>query len=260
MKALEFSKTEVVKEVNGQASTVAPHWPWLMLFSRITLAFGIQAVFALGFYLAGSDGSWTDSAAWWPFAVTIASLIVLAFLIRLFRSEGKRYWDIFRIDRGHVKGDLLAMLGMLVLIFPTASLPGVLLSGWLFGDPQATLELIIRPLPLLAAYAGIILFPVTVGLTELPTYFGYVMPRLEAKGFRPWLAVALPALILSLQHVALPFLFDVRYLIYRGLMFIPFALLAGIGLHWRPRLMPYYVVVHMLMDMTFATMFLSAAY
>ena len=46
----------------------------------------------------------------------------------------------------------------------------------------------------------------------------------------------------------------------KALMFIPFAFLAGITLHWRPRLMPYMVIVHILTDMAFAGMFLSAAY
>jgi hypothetical protein len=36
-------------------------------------------------------------------------------------------------------------------------------------------------------------------------------------------------------------------------------LLVALALAWRPRLMPYLVVVHTLMDMAFAAMFLSVA-
>ena len=43
-------------------------------------------------------------------------------------------------------------------------------------------------------------------------------------------------------------------------MFVPFAFLVGIALMLRPRLMPYMVVVHVLMDMAFAIMFLNVAY
>ena len=70
---------------------------------------------------------------------------------------------------------------------------------------------------------------------EIPTYFGFVMPRFEAQGMRPWVALALPALLLSLQHAAVPLLFDVRYMLWRGLMFLPFAFLVGIVVYWRPR-------------------------
>jgi hypothetical protein len=43
-------------------------------------------------------------------------------------------------------------------------------------------------------------------------------------------------------------------LLYRLLMFLPFALLVGISLRLRPRLLPYFAVVHGLMDMSLALM------
>ena len=95
---------------------------------------------------------------------------------------------------------------------------------------------------------------------EIPTYFGFVMPRFEAQGMRPWVALALPALLLSLQHAAVPLLFDVRYMLWRGLMFLPFAFLVGMVVYWRPRLLPYLALVHALMDMSFAMMLLGVAY
>jgi hypothetical protein len=67
-------------------------------------------------------------------------------------------------------------------------------------------------------------------------------------------------LLLGLQHIAVPLLFDARYILWRGLMFIPFAFFAAIVLHWRPRLLPYMVIAHVLMDMSFVAMLLSAAY
>jgi hypothetical protein len=86
------------------------------------------------------------------------------------------------------------------------------------------------------------------------------MPRLEAQGLRRWQAVALPALMLGLQHFAVPLVFDLRFIAWRALMFLPFALLLGIVLHWRPRLLPYIAIVHVLMDLSFAMMFLGVAY
>ena len=233
---------------------------WLMLFSRFILFAGIQALLAFAIYLAGSENAWGASAAWWPLTVTITNLICVALLIRLFRAEGKSYWDIFRIERKHVLGDLLVMLGLFIIAGPVSYFPNPMLSTALFGDPQKVLPFIVRPLPLWVVYASILLFPITQGLAELPTYFGYVMPRFESNGMRPWLAITLPSLMLSFQHIAVPLLFDVRYILWRGLMFIPFAFFAGIVLHWRPRFLPYMVIVHVLMDMSFVAMLLGAAY
>jgi hypothetical protein len=234
--------------------------PWIMLFSRLILFAGIQAIFAMLFSIGGVTHAWESAANWWPIVVSIANAICVALLIRMSRAEGKRYWDMFRIERKHVKGDLLTLLGITIIAAPLSILPNILLGGWLFGDSNATLDMFVRPLPLWVVYASIVLFPVTQGLAEIATYFGFVMPRLEAQGVRPWLAIALPALLLGLQHVAAPLLFDMRFIVWRGLMYIPFALLTGVIIYWRPRMLPYLAGVHLLMNMTFATMFLSVAY
>jgi hypothetical protein len=234
--------------------------PWLMLFSRTALFFTVQSLFAFAFYLSGSTSAWEAGADWWPIAVAAANLVVLALLIRLFKTEGKRYWDIFRFERQHVKGDLLAVLGITLLAAPVSYLPNVMLGTLLFGSPEATLDLFIRPLPLWAVYLSVLVFPLTQGVTELPTYFGYVMPRFKAQGMQKWLAISLPALMLGLQHIAVPFLLDMRFITWRALMYIPFAFLLGIAIHWRPRLLPYFVIIHVLMNMSLAPMFLAVAY
>ena len=118
----------------------------------------------------------------------------------------------------------------------------------------------VRTLPFWAVYIGIILFPITQGLAELATYFGYIMPALKTNRVRPWLAVSLPALMLGFQHITMPLLFDIRFILWRGLMYLPFAFLIGLIIQWRPRMLPYLAIVHVLMNMSFATMFLSVAY
>jgi hypothetical protein len=118
----------------------------------------------------------------------------------------------------------------------------------------------VRPLPVWAAVIGLVIWPITHGLAELPTYFGYAMPRLETRTGHPWLAVSLASFFLAAQHIALPLLLDGRFIAWRMLMFIPFALMVGILLHWRPRLLPYMVIVHILIDAATAAALLSVAY
>lgn len=234
--------------------------PWHMLFVRTALFLVTQAFFALGFFLVGFTSAWEKAANWWPLTIALADLICLILLIRIFASEGKRYWDLFRINRSTLLGDLLALVGLTILVAPSSYFPNIWLGQALFGNSAATLELIVRPLPIWAIYSAILLFPVGQAITELPTYFGYITPRLEAQGLNQWLAISFPALALGLQHIAVPFLFDVRFIAWRGLMFIPFAFVTGLGLYWRPRLLPYFIVVHALMNMSFVAMFLNVAY
>ena len=237
-----------------------PVFPWLLLFGRTALFILLQALFALAYAAGVSTGAWDGGAGCWPFGVTIANLIILAGLVVLFRREGQNYWEIFQVRREHFKSDLLVMLGFLVVAGPAGFLPNVLLAGWLFGDSQQVLPLLIHPLPYWAVYLSMLIFPLTQGLVELAVYFLYVMPRLAANGLPRWLAFGLPVLMLGLQHAALPLVFDLRFIAWRGLMFLPFSLVVGALLAWRPRLLPYLAVVHVLMDVSFAAMLLGSAY
>ena len=237
----------------------SPRWPWLMLIARLCLFATIQALFALGFAWAGSSTAWENAAGWWPFVVTLVNFICVALLIPLFKNEGIRYWDIYKFDKQHLKSDLRSLLIVCLIIAPVGFLPNILLGKALFGDPQIALDLLVRPLPLWAAVAGALLFPLTQGIAELATYFAYVMPRFEKQGLPAWAAVSIPALFLGIQHCAVPLLFNPPFFIWRLLMFIPFAFLIGIVLHWRSRLLPYLAIVHVLMDLSVGVMFILAA-
>jgi membrane protease YdiL (CAAX protease family) len=102
-------------------------------------------------------------------------------------------------------------------------------------------------------------FPITQGLVELALYFLYVMPRLDPRPFPNLRPLLLPGLMLGLQHFAVPLLFNPSFILWRALMYIPFAFAVGLILHWRPRLLPYLAIIHVLMDMSFAAMFLMPA-
>jgi hypothetical protein len=94
------------------------------------------------------------------------------------------------------------------------------------------------------------LLPLTNPFAELVTYFGYVMPRVRALSGRVWIAVAAAAFMLAAQHMAFPLIFDWRFLLWRVLMFIPFAVWLGLCMIWRPRLLPFLLIGHALLDAT----------
>ena len=148
------------------------------------------------------------------------------------------------------------MLGFLTIAGPLDYLPNIFSAQWLFGNTQAALGLLVRPLPIRAAITSFVFFPLSQAIVEIPTYVLAAVPRIEALGVRPWLAVSLAGLFLSLQHIFVPFIPDLRYIAYRMIMFMPFAILIVIILHWRPRLMPYLAVVHFLMDLSISIMIL----
>lgn len=231
-----------------------------MLVIRTLLFAAIQGIFALGFLVADKTAPWEASAAWWPIVVTLGNLVTLALLIRFFKEDGGNYWSIFKVQKSSLWKDLLVMLGLFALTAPISYIPNISLGKAFFGDANATLELFIRPLPMWAIYVSLVAFSVTQGLIEIPNYVLYALPGLEKNGMSRWGATIITSVFLSLQHIAVPLIFDTRFLAWRALMFLPFALFVAICLRWRPRLMPYFAIGHALMDAMTITMFLPFGY
>jgi hypothetical protein len=50
----------------------------------------------------------------------------------------------------------------------------------------------------------------------------------------------------------MPLIFDGLFLLWRFDSFLPFALLVGLVLNWRPRLLTYLMIVHWLIDIATA--------
>jgi membrane protease YdiL (CAAX protease family) len=231
---------------------------WLMLFSRTFLFAGFQALIALIYLLLGYASPWQESTAWWLVTATLTNLCCIFLLTILFRKDKQSYWDLFRFRRDTWKKDLLTVLGTMLIIGPLGFLPNVLLGNWLFGSQEALSKLFILPLPLWAILPAVVLMPVSIALAELPTYFAFVQPRLETRLGR-WVSVILTGLMLSVQHITLPLIFNGRFILFRLLVFLPFAMLMAFLLRWRRHLLPYYVIMHGLMDLSVVVMTLLAS-
>lgn len=230
--------------------TITRRSVWGMLALRPGLALGFQCLFTLGYLLAGASDPWRAAADWWLGSFALGEFINLWLLVRLARREGLRYWDLLNPGRVEWKRDVRWLVLALVVSGPLAALPNPLLATALWGDVQVSADLTFRALPVAAAWATLVVFPIIHAFTELPTYYGYVMPRLQAiAGTRLWPAL-LCAFVLSIQHVFLPLLFDWRFVAWRAVMFLPFALWLAWVLNRRPTVLQYMVPVHWLLDLS----------
>lgn len=221
---------------------------WLLLAARMVGFLVCQIVIAIAHLAGGHRDPWMRSAAWWPISASVTSIVTLAVLVVLLRREGRRYRDLLRHDRASIPRDLLLTLGLVVVAAVLALGPNLGLSWLLYGDAQTASTLFLRPLPAVVLSVALVAFPLTMAASELPLYAGYLQPRIEVITGRRWFAVLLVAGALALQHLTLPLLTDWRFVIWRALMFLPFAILAIGVLRWRPRLLPYLVGVHLLAD------------
>ena len=236
------------------SATVASR-PWLMLVSRSILFLIIQGLIALILATTGTSSAWDEAARWWTFIVSLANFASLYLLVRVFSAEEKSFWDILRFSRQTWKTDLLWFLGFSLIGIPIAGAPREPLAIAIFGDTATATNMLFRPLPTWAFVLSF-LFPLTIWFSELPTYFGYVMPRLEAQLKNGWIAWLIACFFLAAQHMFLPLILDGGYLLWRFGMFLPFALFTGLVLKFRPSLLPYFVIIHTLMDVTTVLVYL----
>jgi hypothetical protein len=241
------------------SATPSDTWLWWMLVHRLVLFAAVQGAIALVYFVFGVPDAWERSIAWWPLAATVTGLCSLALLRRSLRLEGRRYRDLLRFDRAHLRADVRTTLLLVAAAAVLTLAPNIGLAALLWGDPAIAVDMFVRPLPLAAALVLLIAFPLAIGLSELPVYFGYVLPRLRRLLRRRLPAIVITAAVLSLQHVTLPLVLDWRFVVWRALMFLPLALLLAVVLDRRPRLLPYLVLVHILLDIGAAAQVLLAS-
>ncbi len=231
----------------------------LALLMRLVLFAGFQGVIALILAIGGTADAWSASAAWWPIAAAATSAVTFAFLRWRARREGFSLAALYRPQRQGRGRDILWAVLVALVGGGLAVAGSILLAPVFFSNPQVASGLLAQPLPLWAAILAVIVFPAGVALTELPLYFGYVQPRVRTLTGSAVAAVLIPSIMLSLQHATLPLLFDPSFIAWRALMFIGFALVLGWVLWKRPRLLPYLIVLHFLLDLQAAVTILIAS-
>jgi hypothetical protein len=222
--------------------------PYLILVSRLVLFLLFQSVIALW-------SSWETSQRYWVLSATATNIVSITLLYSLFRAGQRSFLALFRPDLRSWKKDLLIFSGAVLIALPVTFLFDRALARLIWDDPTTPVQLMFAPIDPLVAGVLVLLFPVTIALAELSTYFMYVMPRLKRQMNNGWAPVLLPVVFLSLQHCTLPFIPDMRFILYRSLVFLPFAAVLGVAIHKRPSLFVYFAILHGLMDLGTVMMF-----
>ena len=189
-----------------------------------------------------------EASRFWLVSAALTNVATLLWLQRSTSAERLPLRTVWLADQRAWKKDLGLFAATLAVGGPFAFFPMQWLSLALWGDANAGARLMFTAAPAWVAFGAGALFVLTQPFAELPAYCGYALPRLRSALGSRWAAVALVAAALSLQHLTLPFLLDWRFLIWRALMYLPFAALVAIAIDRRPSLLPYFMGVHFLMD------------
>lgn len=211
-----------------------------LLFSRLFLFLLFQILIAL--FLA----SWDRSVKYWALSASLTNIAGIILLVKLFKQEGISFFSIFRFQKAKLKGDLIWFLILLLISVPSAIIPSLAISKLLWGNTEYYHQVLFQSLNRPLVYFLLFIYPVTTALAELPTYFGYIMPRLKKYFKSQWIVITLPVLAFSLQHCTLPLVFETKFIFFRGVMYLLFAFIYGIALYKRPSLFPWLVLLQLL--------------
>ncbi len=254
--ALPFlnSPQEIEKRVSlGQIRWAAP---LLFLPARIVFMLLSQAIFAAVFRMQGRTSAWHAAGAWWTVWGTLVDVGCLICLFFLTRRENLRIRDLLGpLPRWLVpKG-----IAFFLLIFPFFVLGGPL-SGWIvyhsWQPPIPMGEIWGRHLPLWGILYSLLIWWPIWSATEEFTYQGYLASRLAALSRHRWVPYCLVGFWWALQHSFIPFVPDLRLIIFRFLAFVP-GVLVFLVIYLRTRRLAPLVVAHWMMDLSAAIWTLS---
>lgn len=127
-----------------------------------------------------------------------------------------------KVQRTKVLGKLVSVKFLYRLIFTGIMLligiTGMYLAGWLcYGKFPYLAPMMIAPVPPFIAILNIFILPLTTTLAEEGIYLGYGVNSFSSK----WAAVFIPAFFYALQHSFIPTIFDIKFITYRFLSFLP---------------------------------------
>jgi membrane protease YdiL (CAAX protease family) len=200
----------------------------LLVGTRVTLWPGVQLLLAgllVGGGAAATGRALNRAAGWWMVyaaLVDLATLGVIGWLLRRDRGTYRRLlgpptaaWQV-----------ALGALGVLA-----ASVPAVVFSGELtsavYGDGAIPPMLAMVELPPLASVFTVLVAPLLAELAELVAYLGVVLPRLEQRIGRAWIAATIVVVIWAAEHALFPLLtsgggLDLGFAAYRVGSVLPF--------------------------------------
>ena len=196
---------------------------------------------------------------YWSVIAVYVNIVIIAVLVILTKKDNSNYLALINYRKGQtgikktiITSAILAAIGM----------SGMYLSGLIcYGSlmPAVSLKMI-APIPKPLAVINIILLPVTTTFAEDGLYLGGGVGHIKNK----YLAIIIPAFFYALQHCFIPTLFDIKYMIYRFVSFLPLTVIFCIYFRNKKEPLPI-MISHTLLDFAtaisiFATSLIPGAY
>jgi membrane protease YdiL (CAAX protease family) len=201
----------------------------LLVGTRVGLWLGLQLMLAGLLILVGTAATGgqalNEAAGWWMVYAGLVDLGTLGVIFWLLRRDGGSYRDLLgpSTTAWQVAAGALGVLA--------ASVPAVVfsaeLTSALYGDGAIAPMFAIVDLPPWASVVSVVVVPLLAELAEPVAFLGLVLPRLERRLGRPWLAATIVVAVWAAEHACFPLLvsgggLDLEFAAYRVGSVLPY--------------------------------------
>jgi hypothetical protein len=148
----------------------------------------VAALLVLGGVRATGGEPLDAAAGWWMVDAALVDLGTLGVIGSVLRRDGRSYRSLLGPPTAAWQVGLGA-LGVLVATVPAMVL-GAEVNEAVYGEATPPMFTVVD-VPPLASAASVLVVPLLAELAEPVAYLGVVLPRLEARIGRPWIAAAI---------------------------------------------------------------------
>lgn len=183
---------------------------WLILPMRCLL---FIATFLLCSIITQKD--LTGITHWWSILASVINIVTITFLWMICKRGNTTYREMIRYKKQH--GNILKGIVFIAVMLLTG-IGGMYFAGALcYGKFPYLAPMMIAPISPCLALLNVLILPLTTTIAEDGLYLGYGVNHLPSK----WAAILIPAFFYALQHSFIPTIFDMKFITYRFLSFLP---------------------------------------
>lgn len=182
----------------------------------------LRCVIFLLIFIVGAvavDKKIEEISNWWSIAASVVNIVTVLILFFIAKKQESTYWDFINYQKGKTTGKQIVGMSVVILL---VGMSGMYLAGYIcYGVIPYAAPMMIAPISLWLAGINVIVLPISTAFAEDGLYLGCGVNQIRNK----YMAILVPALFFALQHSFIPVLFDVKYLIYRFLSFLPLTII-----------------------------------
>ena len=174
-------------------------------------------IFIIGAFIA--DKKIDEISNWWSIIASLVNIVTILTLVLVTKRQKSNYWELVNYQKG--KTTVKQIIGMSIVIV-LIGMVGMYLAGYIcYGVIPYAAPMMIAPIPLWLATINIVVLPISTAFAEDGLYLGCGVNQIKNK----YMAIIIPAFFFALQHSFIPTLFDLKYIIYRFLSFLPLTII-----------------------------------